>query len=92
MWPKPVRRVDIARSWEVARQQFDALLAEHHALNFRNKCELEVLREEIAELHSIISDVVATLRQEADQDVGQLRRELERALLRLAPHPGKPLN
>jgi len=64
-------------------------LAEMH---FRHLSELSDLRREIDELRSIVSDVVGTLRAQADSDLVRMREELARALLRLAPPDGKPLN
>jgi hypothetical protein len=81
-------KLDIARSWQLAREQF----AEARAALLEQQRELEALRREIDELRAIVGDVVTALRMKADSDVARLRRELERALLRLAPDPGKLLN
>jgi hypothetical protein len=66
--------------------------ADLHEMHCRHLDELADLRAELSELRSIFADVVGTLRQQADSDVARLRRDLERALLRLAPPDGKPLN
>ena len=73
-------------------QAFAAAKADLHALHFQHCHELHDLHQEIRELRSIIADVVGTLRTQADNDISRLRKELERALLRLAPDPGKPLH
>src|SRR5262245_39042358 len=69
------------------------------AQHLRHQCtyadllaELTELRDEVRELREIFEAVVRTLRQSTESDVAQLRRELERALLRLAPPHGKPLH
>lgn len=82
------RRIDIAASWQRAREQFAVLAAERD----QQLHALAELRAEVDELREIFGDVVTALRMKADSDVARLRRELERALLRLAPDPGKPLN
>jgi len=66
--------------------------ADLHTMHFKHLCELSDLYKELAELRSVVSDVVRTLRESAETDVDRLRHELERALLRLAPPDGKPLN
>jgi hypothetical protein len=86
-------------SREYAQRVFRNALAEArsdlHEMHHRHLCELEDLRKEIAELRSIFLDVVTNLRTQAEQDVTQLRRQLETALLRLAQRdrdPAKPLH
>ena len=85
-----LRKLDIARSWALAREQFAALSAERD----QQLHALAELRREVDELRAIVADVVTALRQKADADGRRTgpRRELERALLRLAPPDGKPLN
>ena len=73
-------------------QAFAAAKTDLRELHFQHCRDLRDLHQEIRELRCIISDVVTALRMKADSDVARLRRELERALLRLAPDPGKPLN
>jgi hypothetical protein len=69
-----------------ARDDIDRLCAEHER-------EISALMREVAELREIVGDVVTALRQKADSDVGQLRRQLELALVRLCQRdPNKPLN
>jgi uncharacterized protein Yka (UPF0111/DUF47 family) len=63
------------------------------ALHFRHLCELQDLRREVDELRSIFEDVVHTLRQQAESDVDQLRRQLMAALVRLQRRdPNTPLH
>lgn len=66
--------------------------AELHVLAFEHRCAIADIQKEVDELRDIVSDVVTALRVKADPDVAELRRQLERALLRLAPPDGKPLN
>jgi hypothetical protein len=73
-------------------EAFAEARADLHAMRFQHLCELADLHKEIEELRSIVADVVTGLRQSADNDVARSRRALERALLRLAPDPHKPLN
>ena len=61
-------------------------------MHFKHLCELADLRKEIAELRAVLHLVVTTLREKADQDVAQLRRQLETPLARLERDPAKPLH
>ena len=61
-------------------------------LNDQHARELAALLAEVSELRGILHDVVAVLREQANQDVATLRRELERALIKLAPRDGRPLH
>ena len=54
---------------------------------------LAALRGEVDELRGVFRDVVAMLREQADQDVVALRRQLELALIRLIRRdPATPLH
>jgi len=55
--------------------------ADLHQQHFRHCCELADLRQELNELRSVVADVTATLREKADADTSQLRRELARQLV-----------
>jgi hypothetical protein len=82
--PSVVERYRVAL--REARDDLDEMHCRH--LN-----ELEDLRREVAELRSIFQDVVATLRQQAEQDVHALRAKLEAALARLERRdPTQPLH
>jgi hypothetical protein len=100
MWREGNRRVvlhpqlttALAKLLGEARQAHAEAMADLAVLNFEHQCTLSDLRAEITELRSIVSDVVTGLRQSADRDVAQLRKELERILMRLAPRdPTRPL-
>lgn len=54
--------------------------------------ELADLRDELHELREIMLLVTSTLRQQAECDVAQLRRQLELALARLERDPRRPLH
>lgn len=74
------------------RNTLAAAKADLHEMHFRHLCGLADLRKEIAELRSILADVVA-LRTQAETDVATLRRQLETALVKLAQRdPQKPLH
>jgi hypothetical protein len=89
----PLRKLDIAASWRAAREELDAARAELTRVNEEHQRQLAALQEEMRELREVMLDVTAALRQKADSDVKALRRELERALLRLTPRdPTAPLN
>jgi len=61
------------------------------ALHDRHVSELLELRAEVSELREILSMIVGSLRTQAEADVAQLRRDLERALVRLAQRdPARP--
>ena len=66
--------------------------ADLHTMHFRHLCELADLRKEIAELRSILADVVAALRTQAETDVATLRQRLETALARIERDPNKLLH
>jgi len=91
MLRSPIRRVDIARSWQLAREQFAAVVAERDAMFHRHLAELADLRRELHELRSIFLDVVTTLRAQAEVDVATQRHELEVLLARLERDPTRPL-
>src|SRR5262245_20564091 len=84
-----LRKLDIARSWQAAREQLDQARAELAQVQHEQQRKLAALCQEMAELHDIVGAVVTTLRQSADNDVVRLRSELSRALLRLAPRDWK---
>jgi hypothetical protein len=65
--------------------------ADLHEMHFRHLCELADLRREVAELRSILQDVIRASREKGEADVASLRRELEHALARLE-RPNKPLH
>ena len=85
---RPLIRPDLLA---IAKAYADAR-AELHAIAFEHRCALADVLHEVEDLRAILRDVVTGLRQSADRDIASLRRELERALLRLAPPDGKPLN
>jgi len=91
MLHRPLRRIDVARSWQLAREEFARLVAERNAMLRRHVDELDAVRHELHDLRSIFADVVATLRQQAEFDVATLRRKLEIALARLERNPTRPL-
>ena len=87
-------RLSAARSWAYAREQFARIIAENDALQHELatvRAQFDRLRQEIAELRDITSDVVRGLREQADADVMALRHRLAAALLRLAQRDGQPL-
>jgi len=102
MMRSPIRRVDVARSWQRAREQFADLIAERdayakahadlHEVYSRHVDQIDGLRRELHELRSIFEDVVRCLREQAEQNVDDLRHQLEVLLARLERDPAQPLN
>jgi hypothetical protein len=90
MWrDRPLLRPHVAAYAKVLAQA----QADLHALHLQHQCAVADLRREVNELRDIIGDVVSAFRQKADQDVGQLRRQLEIALVRLTQRdPAKPVH
>lgn len=73
-----------ALALQQARSDLRTIVSEHQA-------QIEALHGEIAELREIVSSVVVALRERADENVGELRRQL--ALIRLAERdPSRPLH
>jgi len=63
------------------------------AMHERHLAELADLRAEVAELRSILADVVRLSREKAEGDLVALRRQLETALGRLERRdPAQPLH
>jgi hypothetical protein len=77
-------------------QRLRSVLAEERAAaqqqHFEFLAELAALREEVAELRDIMLMITGTLRTSAEQDVAQLRRQLELVLARLERRPNMPLH
>ena len=91
MWHRPLLRVDIARTWHHAREQFAAVVAERNALRqelVETKHERDELRLRLTELLDAIR-----ARQDAEAECRRLYRErdLERAR-RAERDPNRPLN
>jgi hypothetical protein len=68
-----------------ARRDLDRLHDEHER-------ELAAVKREIADLREILHDVTVVLCEQADQKLANLRKQLEIALIKLAPRDGRPLN
>jgi hypothetical protein len=70
-----VRRVDVARSWQLARQQFAAVVAERDRL----KWELEWTKKSLDEVRDAMRELRAAVlaRQQAEFQLAELYRERE---------------
>jgi hypothetical protein len=73
-----------AQAFAEARADLAAMNYEHQRELANLRAELDRLHAEIADLRSIMSDVVVGLRQEADRDVAALRAKLQSVLIRLS--------
>jgi len=74
MW-RSGRRLDIARSWQLAKQQFAAVLAERDGL----RRELAQTRQSLDECRAALRELGAAVlaRQQAEAEVHALYRERE---------------
>ena len=89
--PRSVRRVDIARSWALARQQFAAVVSERDAL----KRELAWTQQSVRELRDALSELRAAVlaRRHAEAELATLYRERAIARARAAQRdPNAALN
>jgi chromosome segregation ATPase len=85
-----LRKIDIARSWQHARAQFAALVAEHDAL----KRELAETKRERDEFRAAMRELQAAIlaRQQAEAELAGLYRERAIARARAAERdPAQPL-
>jgi hypothetical protein len=98
MWHRAHRRrVDAAASWQHAREQFAAVVAERDTL----KRDLEWARRDLAMTEKTLADCITTLRElraagqariEAEQRCAELYRERELHRARAAQRdPARPL-
>jgi hypothetical protein len=72
---KSARRIDVARSWALARQQFAAITEERDALKF----ELALTKQSLDEMRAALTELrIAVLeRQRAEDALAELYRERE---------------
>jgi uncharacterized coiled-coil DUF342 family protein len=91
MWRRPLLRVDIARTWQHAREQFAAVVAERDQFR-RELAETKADRDELrARLVELLDAYRA--RRAAEDEVRALHREREIARARAAERdPATPLN
>jgi chromosome segregation ATPase len=91
MWRRPLRRVDVAQSWQRAREQFASLKTERNALRqelAEAKRELEVVRAQLNDLSAAVLE-----RNRAYDNVRILRRERDIVRARHAERdPSLPLH
>jgi hypothetical protein len=90
MW-RSGRRLDVARSWQLARQQFSAVVVERDAL----KRDLEWTKQSLAEVRDAMRELRAAVlaRQQAEAELAGLYRERVIARARAAQRdPALPLN
>jgi uncharacterized coiled-coil DUF342 family protein len=86
-----LRKMDIARSWQLAREQFAALVAERDAL----KGELAEVRRERDDFRAVARELQAAVqaRWQAEQRLARLYRERELARAEAAErNPTIPLH
>jgi uncharacterized coiled-coil DUF342 family protein len=90
MWRRPLLRVDIARTWQHAREQFAAVVAERDQLR-RELAETKADRDELrARLVELLDAYRA--RRAAEDEVRALYREREIARARAVERdPAAPL-
>jgi len=86
-----LRKLDLARSWQIARQQFAAVVAERDAL----RCDLAEVRHQRDEFLSCLRELQAAVqaRWQAEERVRELYRERDIARALAAQRdPTMPLN
>jgi hypothetical protein len=91
MWRRPHRRVDVAASWQRAREQFASLMTENTNL----RAELRNAREQRDEALSLLDELRAAVRARhaAGAEVAGLYRERELHRARSARRdPAQPLH
>ena len=99
MWHKPHRRRDdIAASWQHAKTQFAAVVAERDALKrelVQTQHELASTRQNVHDLRGVVDEMLATRRacEMAEADLRRLYRERSIARARaIERNPDTPLH
>ena len=99
MWHKPHRRRDdIAASWQHAKTQFAAVVAERDQLKHelaQTQQELASARQSVHDLRGVIDEMLATRRacEMAEAELVRLYRERDIARARAAERdPAQPLH
>ena len=80
---RSARRVDVARSWTLARQQFSAIVSERDAL----KRELAEARRSRDEARGALADLLNAVDERWRAEAKVARLERERSLARAIAHP-----
>jgi hypothetical protein len=98
MWHRQHRRVDVARSWQFAREQYASLTAERDELKrelAQTQDELALAWQRVQDLRGMIDEMLATRRacELADAEVRRLYRlrDIQRARL-VRRDPAQPLH
>jgi hypothetical protein len=91
MWRRQLRRVDVAASWQRAREQFAAIATERDQLR-QDLARVRLARDQAIDLvHELQAAIME--RNRADLDLHHLRREREIHRASLAVRdPAQPLN